>query len=51
MKEIAVTIKLGSETPITIIVKAESKEKAKKFFIALNDSSNLKTITAEEINL
>ncbi len=36
MKEIAVTIKIENETPRTIIVKAESKDEALNFFIALN---------------
>ena len=51
MKEIAVTIKIGSETPRTIVVKAESKEEAEKFFIALIENVNNKKISAAEINI
>ncbi|MFN8117916.1 MAG: hypothetical protein U0W65_17535 [Bacteroidia bacterium] len=51
MKEIAITIKIGSETPRTIIVKAVSKEEAEKFFIALNENTSNKKISAEEINI
>ena len=49
MKEIAVTIKIENETPRTIIIKAESKEDAESFFLALLQKTNKKFLSVKEL--